>query len=66
MITGFTSNNLFLNLRETWLEVIFHKRLGFFLVLFTFSHDHLQNVFLMIDKSELTELNSHSLTGFDV
>lgn len=66
MITGLSSDNLFLNFRETWLKIIFHKCLSFFLILFTLCHDHLQNIFLMIDKSELTELNSHSLTCLNV
>lgn len=49
MVAGFSRHHFFLNLWETWLKVVSHKGLSFFLILFAFSHDHLQNVFLVID-----------------
>ena len=66
MITGLSGDNFFFDLRETRLKVVFHKSFGLFLIFFTFCHDHLQNILLVINQGVLSELCSYSLAGLNV
>ena len=66
MITGLSGNDLLLNFRETWLQVVLQECFGLFLVLLTLRHNGLQDVLLMVYESKLSELGSYRFTCFDV
>lgn len=66
MVTGLSGNDLLLYLRETGLEVVLHKSLGLFLVLFAFGHYHLQYLLLVVHQRKPSKLHSHSLASLNV
>ena len=66
MVTGLSGDDFLFDLWETWLKIVFHESLGFFLILLAFCHDHFQNVLLMIYQSVLPELCSDGFAGLDI
>jgi hypothetical protein len=66
VVTGLSGDNFLFDLWETWLKIVFHESLSFFLILLTFCHDHFQNVLLMIYQSVLPELCSDGFAGLNV